>query len=604
MFDIRENLKKLPDKPGVYLMKDENEKVIYVGKAISLKNRVRQYFNSSKNHSSKVVSMVCNISSFEYIITDSELEALILECNLIKEYRPKYNILLRDDKTYPYIKITTNEDYPRILKVRKVLKDNCKYFGPYTNITALNDTLEVIKNILPIRTCNIDIKKAIKNNVRPCLNLHINKCVGPCTGNVKKEEYNDMINDIVMFLSGKEEKLINNLKEKMNELSIDLKFEEASIYRDKIRSLEEILNKQKIDTTISDLDQDVIAMSKILDEACVQIFFVRNGKIVGREHFIFEGVKDSDNKDILTTFVKQFYINQEYIPRQIIIEEEIEDIFLLSEYLSSKKGRKVEIRVPKKGEKRSLIQLVKKNSLEYLEKFNTSNRLKYEKSIGVLEKLKDILDLENIPKRIEAFDISNISGVDSIGAMVVFIDGKKEKKEYRKYKIKTVVGMDDYSSMKEVLKRRLKQDNLPDLILLDGGKGQVSAVKKILKENIPVWGMYKDDKHKTKGLINLEKDIVLDKSSDIYRFVASIQEEVHNYAINYHRSIRNKSLTKSVLDDIQGIGEKRKKSLISHFKDIKNIEDATVEQLLEVEGMNRLSAQNVYDFFKNMNREK
>lgn len=601
MFDIQEQLKKLPAQPGVYLMKDKFNNIIYVGKAISLKNRVRQYFQSSKNHSSKVKSMVKNIESFEYIITDSELEALILECNLIKQYRPKYNVLLRDDKTYPYIKVTTNEDYPRVLKVRKVLKDKAKYFGPYTNLTAVNDTLEIIRNTYPIRTCNIDIDKAIKNKVRPCLNMHIKKCVGPCTGNISKEEYNKMIEEIIMFLSGKEENLIEILKEKMNKCAMDFNFEDAAIYRDKIRSLEEMMQKQKIDATTSDLNQDVIAMARAHDEACVQVFFVRNGKIVGREHFILVGVMDSTRESILGSFVKQFYMEQEYIPRELIIEDEIEDSFILEEWLSAKKGSKVTIRIPQKGEKKSLVDMVRKNAIEYLEKFSELNKRKYEKSTGALEQLKELLNLDEIPIRIESFDISNIQGVDSIGSMVVFTNGKKDKKEYRRYKIKTVIGPNDYDSMAEIVERRLKYGDLPNLILLDGGKGQVSAVQKVLDRygvEIPLWGMYKDDKHRTKGLISQEKEIELDKTSNLYRFVASIQEEVHNFAITYHRSLRNKSLTKSVLDDIQGIGEKRKKALLAYFKDIDSIKEASVEELAQVEGMNKASAESVYNFFR------
>ena len=601
MFDIQEHLKQLPAEPGVYLMKDKFDNIIYVGKAKILKNRVRQYFQSSKNHSSKVKSMVKNIDKFEYIITDSELEALILECNLIKKYKPKYNVLLRDDKTYPYIKVTTNEDFPRVLKVRKVIKDKAKYFGPYTNTTAVNDTLDIIKNIYPIRTCNIDIERAIKTNMRPCLNLHIKICVGPCTGNVTKEEYNKMIEEIILFLSGKEEKLIDILKEKMNKCAMDFNFEEAAIYRDKIKSLEDMMEKQKIDTSTSDLNQDVIAMARAHDEACVQVFFVRNGKIVGREHFILEGVMDSTRESILGSFVKQFYMEQEYVPKEIIIEDEIEDSFILSEWLSSKKGQKVTIRVPQKGEKKSLIEMVRKNAIEYLEKFSDMNKRKYEKSIGALEELKQILNLDNIPKRIESFDISNIQGVDSIGSMVVFTNGKKDKKEYRRYKIKTVIGPNDYDSMAEIVERRLKYGDFPDLMLLDGGKGQVSAVKKVLNKynvEIPLWGMYKDDKHRTKGLISQEKEIELDRTSNLYRFVASIQEEVHNYAISYHRSLRNKSLTKSELDDIQGIGEKRKKALLNHFKDIEAIKKATFEELLEVEGMNKTSSESVYNYFR------
>ena len=601
MFDIQEQLKKLPAEPGVYLMKDEHDKIIYVGKAISLKNRVRQYFQSSKNHSSKVKSMVKNIKSFEYIITDSELEALILECNLIKKYRPKYNVLLRDDKTYPYIKVTVNEDFPRVLKVRRVLRDKAKYFGPYTNIEAVNDTLEVIRNIYPIRTCNIDIERAIKNNMRPCLNLHIKRCVGPCTGNVSKEEYNKMIEEILLFLSGKEETLIEILREKMNKCSMEFNFEEAAVYRDKIMNLQEMMQKQKIDVSTDDINQDIIAMAYNDEEACVQSFFIRHGKIVGREHFILEGTKDSSKEAILGSFVKQFYMKAEYIPKEIIIESEIEDQIVLEEWLSNIKGKKVSIRIPQKGDKKSLISMVKKNAMEYLEKFSNLNKRKYERSEGALIELAEVLGLEEPPRRIESYDISNIQGVDSIGVMVVFTNGLKDKKEYRRYKIKTVEGPNDYDSMAEILERRLQKGNFADLILLDGGKGQVSAVKKVFDKygiDIPLWGMYKDDKHRTKGLICASKEIELDKTSNLYRFVASIQEEVHNYAISYHRSLRNKSLTKSSLDDIPGVGEKRKKTLLSHFKSIEDIKNASVEELSKVEGLNKSVAENIYDYFR------
>ena len=560
-----------------------------------------KYFQSSKNHSSKVKSMVKNIKSFEYIITDSELEALILECNLIKKYRPKYNVLLRDDKTYPYIKITINEDYPRVLKVRKVLRDKAKYFGPYTNVEAVNDTLEVIRNIYPIRTCNVDIDRAIKNNMRPCLNLHIKRCVGPCTGNVSKEEYNKMIEEIILFLSGKEEKLIEILKEKMNKCSMEFNFEEAAIYRDKILNLQEMMQKQKIDVSTDDVNQDIIAMAYNDEEACVQSFFIRHGKIVGREHFILEGTKDSTKESILGSFVKQFYMNAEYIPKEIIIESEIEDQVVMEEWLSNIKGQKVSIRVPQKGDKKSLISMVKKNAMEYLEKFSNLNKRKYERSEGALIELAEVLGLEEPPRRIESYDISNIQGVDSIGVMVVFTNGLKDKKEYRRYKIKTVEGPNDYDSMAEILERRLQKGDFADLILLDGGKGQVSAVQKVFDKygvNIPLWGMYKDDKHRTKGLISATKEFELDKTSNLYRFVASIQEEVHNYAITYHRSLRNKSLTKSSLDDIPGVGEKRKKALLSNFKSIEDIKNASVEELSQVEGLNKSVAENIYNYFR------
>ena len=589
MFDIQEHLKTLPASPGVYIMKDKFGNVIYVGKAVSLKNRVRQYFQSSKNHSDKVKSMVKNIFSFEYIMTDSELEALILECNLIKKYKPKYNILLRDDKTYPYIKVTVNEDYPRVLKVRRILKDKAKYFGPYSNVSAVNDTIDIIRNIYPIRTCNIDMDKAIKSGMRPCLNYHIKKCIGPCTGIVSKKEYMDMIDEILLFLSGKEDKLVGVLEEKMKAASMVLDFEEAASYRDKISSLKDVMEKQKISNVQNDSDQDVIAMANFDQEACVQVFFIRNGKVSGRENFMLEGVKDSDRSTILGSFIKQFYMSQEYIPRELIVEEEFLDMEIMEEILSSKRGTAVSIRVPKRGDKRALVLMVRKNADEYLLKFDDLKKKKYEKSIGSLEELGKLLDLDakNL-NRIEAYDISNIQGVDSIGTMVVYTKGIKDKKEYRRFKIKTVEGPDDYASMAEVLDRRLKHGNLPDLILLDGGKGQVSAVKKVLEENgedIPLWGMYKDDRHRTKGLLNGEKTIELDRTTSLYRFVAGIQEEVHNYSISYHRSLRDKKMTKSILDDIPGIGPKRKKALMDRFKDVDKLKKASKEDLVAIDGI-------------------
>ena len=589
MFDIQEHLKTLPASPGVYIMKDKFGNVIYVGKAVSLKNRVRQYFQSSKNHSDKVRSMVKNIFSFEYIMTDSELEALILECNLIKKYKPKYNILLRDDKTYPYIKVTVNEDYPRVLKVRRILKDKAKYFGPYSNVSAVNDTIDIIRNIYPIRTCNIDMDKAIKSGMRPCLNYHIKKCIGPCTGMVSKKEYMDMIDEILLFLSRKEDKLVGVLEEKMKAASMALDFEEAASYRDKISSLKDVMEKQKISNVQNDSDQDVIAMANFDQEACVQVFFIRNGKVSGRENFMLEGVKDSDRSTILGSFIKQFYMSQEYIPRELIVEEEFLDMEIMEEILSSKRGTAVSIRVPKRGDKRALVLMVRKNADEYLLKFDDLKKKKYEKSIGSLEELGKLLDLDakNL-NRIEAYDISNIQGVDSIGTMVVYTKGIKDKKEYRRFKIKTVEGPDDYASMAEVLDRRLKHGNLPDLILLDGGKGQVSAVKKVLEENgedIPLWGMYKDDRHRTKGLLNGEKTIELDRTTSLYRFVAGIQEEVHNYSISYHRSLRDKKMTKSILDDIPGIGPKRKKALMDKFKDVDKLKKASKEDLVAIDGI-------------------
>lgn len=600
MFDIEEHLKTLPASPGVYIMKDKYGNVIYVGKAVSLKNRVRQYFQSSRNHSDKVRSMVKNISSFEYIITDSELEALILECNLIKKYKPKYNILLRDDKTYPYIKVTVNEDYPRVLKVRRILKDKAKYFGPYSNVSAVNDTIDIIRNIYPIRSCNIDMDKAIRTGMRPCLNYHIKKCIGPCRGRVSKKIYMDMVDEIILFLSGKEDKLVGILEEKMKAASQALMFEEAASYRDKINSLRDVMEKQKISNVQSDSDQDVIAMANFDQEACVQVFFIRNGKVSGRENFMLEGVKDSERSTILGSFIKQFYMSQEYIPKELIVEEEFLDMEIMEEILTSKRGSSVSIKVPKRGDKKALILMVRKNADEYLVKFDDLKKKKYERSIGSLEELAKILDLDaGRLERIEAYDISNIQGVDSIGTMVVYTNGVKDKKEYRRFKIKTVEGPDDYASMAEVLDRRLKHGNLPDLILLDGGKGQVSAVKKVMEDNgedIPLWGMYKDDRHRTKGLLNGDKTIELDRTTSLYRFVAGIQEEVHNYSISYHRSLRDKKMTKSILDDIPGIGPKRKKTLMARFKDIDNLKKASKEELVALDGITDRLAENILKY--------
>lgn len=600
MFDIEEHLKTLPASPGVYIMKDKYGNVIYVGKAVSLKNRVRQYFQSSRNHSDKVRSMVKNISSFEYIMTDSELEALILECNLIKKYKPKYNILLRDDKTYPYIKVTVNEDYPRVLKVRRILKDKAKYFGPYSNVSAVNDTIDIIRNIYPIRSCNIDMDKAIRTGMRPCLNYHIKKCIGPCRGRVSKKTYMDMVDEIILFLSGKEDKLVGILEEKMKAASQALMFEEAASYRDKINSLKDVMEKQKISNVQSDSDQDVIAMANFDQEACVQVFFIRNGKVSGRENFMLEGVKDSERSTILGSFIKQFYMSQEYIPKELIVEEEFLDMEIMEEILTSKRGSSVSIKVPKRGDKKALILMVRKNADEYLVKFDDLKKKKYERSIGSLEELAKILDLDaGRLERIEAYDISNIQGVDSIGTMVVYTNGVKDKKEYRRFKIKTVEGPDDYASMAEVLDRRLKHGNLPDLILLDGGKGQVSAVKKVMEDNgedIPLWGMYKDDRHRTKGLLNGDKTIELDRTTSLYRFVAGIQEEVHNYSISYHRSLRDKKMTKSILDDIPGIGPKRKKTLMARFKDIDNLKKASKEELVALDGITDRLAENILKY--------
>ena len=463
---LKDLIKNLPHQPGVYLMKDKAKKVIYVGKAISLKNRVRQYFQSKKNMDAKVRAMVSHIDEFEYIVTDSEMEALILENNLIKEYKPQYNILLRDDKTYPYIKVTLNEYFPRVLKVRKVEKDKAKYFGPYTNAFIVNETLEVIKEIYPIRTCTRDIKRSIEKKERPCLNLYIKKCVGPCTGKVDEAEYMKMIYEIIDFLSGKSEDMISILEEKMRQAAKNLDFEEAATLRDKISSMKGMLERQKI-VSASTVDQDYIAVAKEEDLSCVQVFFVRGGKVVGRENFIFDKSRNSQAEEIISSFIKQFYMSVNYVPKELVVDTDFEDMQIMSDWLSSKKGQKVQITVPQKGDKKHLLDLVRKNAFETIKQKSNLKMAKLERTVGVMKELQEFLQLDEMPVRVEAFDISNIQGVDSVGAQVVFVNGEKAKKLYRRYKIKSVDGPNDYASMEEIIRRRLKHPDLPDLILMD-----------------------------------------------------------------------------------------------------------------------------------------
>ena len=601
MFDIQEHLKTLPHSPGVYLMKDADGKIIYVGKSKNLKNRVRQYFQSSNNKYGKTKHLVKRIRAFEYIMTDTESEALILENTLIKKHKPRYNLLLKDDKTYPYIKVTVGERFPRVLKVRKIINDGSKYFGPYTNIAAVNDTIELINDNFKIRTCKIDIERAIEKKARPCLNFFIGRCMGPCSGDVDESEYKEMIAEVMTFLSGREETLVKLLKKKMYELSAEFNFEEAAVYRDKIMAVEKVIEKQKTDNALIGINQDVVALANDDQSACVQVFFIRNGKIVGREHFILDETEGEQKNEILSSFIKQFYLQQEYIPKEIIIEEDFDDKEVVEGILSDKATRKVNLTVPVKGDKKKLVEMVRKNAEEYLIKFADINRKKFEKTLGPLQELQRILELEDSPKRIESFDISNIQRVDSIGTMVGYTNGVKDRKESRRYKIKTVEGPDDYSSMREVLERRFKHGSLPDLILLDGGKGQVNAVKEVADLygiEVPIWGMYKDERHRTKGLTDGKNEIELVRTSAIYRFVAGIQEEVHRFSISYHRSLRDKKMTQSILDDIPGIGAKRKKALLSHFLSVDNIKKASFEEILSVEGMNQNSAENVYNFFK------
>ncbi len=617
MFNIDEELKKLPDEPGVYIMKDEKGEIIYVGKAINLKKRVRQYFQSSRSNSPKVNAMVRHIREFEYIIVDNEVEALILEANLIKKHKPKYNILLRDDKQYPYIKIT-NEKYPRVIKTRKVQKDGAKYFGPYPSAYAVNDTLDIIRNLYPIRTCKINFDKSDKK-YRPCLNYYIGRCLGPCRGDVDHDKYMEMIDEIIMFLSGKEDKLIEVIEERMKRASENLDFESAAKYRDQINSLKLILEKQKV-VSSNMLDQDIIGMARGIEEVCIQVFFIRSGKIIGREHFILSDTFEEDKREILSSFIKQFYLGTAYVPKEILIEEEIEDMEAISQWLSEKRGNKVNIRIPRRGEKSQLMEMVKKNAMDMLNQYGDRLLREKEKNEKTLMRLQDILGLDEMPNRIEAYDISNISGIYSVGSMVVFENGTPKKSDYRRFRIKSTTTPDDYKSMKEILKRRftrglrereMVEDSqislegfslFPDLVMVDGGKGQVNAALEVLEElnlEIPVCGLVKDDFHKTRGIIYNNKEIQLDKDSLEFKLVYRIQEEAHRFAISYHRSLRSKEMLKSELDEIKGIGKKRKAALLKHFKTIDNIKKASIEELAQVEGMNRRVAEDLYNYFRN-----
>lgn len=619
MLSLEDKLKNLPENPGVYIMHDENNEIIYVGKAINLKNRVRQYFQSSKNQHPKVAAMVERIVDLEYIITDSELEALILECNLIKKHRPKYNIMLKDDKHYPYIKITTNEDYPRLLIVREIKKDGAKYFGPYTDVTAVNRTIDLLKSLFPIRYCNKNISR-IMGKERPCLNYHIKKCIAPCQGNVSKEQYRELIDSIIMMLEGKQEEVLKRLENKMHEAAENLEFERAAEIRDNMNSLIKIAEKQKIISSAL-IDQDIIAFAVNQSESCIQVFFVRGGKLIGREHFLIEDTKLSDSKEILSSFIKQFYESDTLIPREIILQEEIDEINIIERWLSDKRGGRVKIVVPQKGEKHKLIEMVSKNAEDTLRLMAEKQKNDEERTMGACRELMEILELSAIPERIEAFDISHLQGVLNVGSMIVFEKGRSNSRNYRRFRIKSVEGANDYESMREIIERRFihgikereeleaekkalelgKFSVFPDMIMLDGGIGQINAVLPVLKElgiSIPVCGMVKDDKHRTRGLIYNGREIEISINSKAFRLITNIQDEAHRFAINYHKSLRSKTVVKSVLDDIPGIGPARRKSLLSHFGSLKNIKKASVEELCEVEGMNKKTAEVVFNFFK------
>ncbi|PAB58121.1 excinuclease ABC subunit UvrC [Anaeromicrobium sediminis] len=611
---IKDKLKDLPKEPGVYLMKNEKGQVIYVGKAKVLKNRVSQYFRNSSNHTSKVRAMVGHIVDFEYIITDSEMEALVLESNLIKKHYPKYNVLLRDDKQYPYIKITIGEKYPRIIKTRKVYKDKAKYFGPYTQVSAVNQTIDLIKKFYPLRTCRKNLEK---NNERPCLNYHIKKCIGPCTGNVSNEEYMKMIDEIILFLNGKDKILIEKIEEKMKSAAMNMEFELAANYRDQIMAIKAITERQKIIST-SDIDQDIIAVAKGTEYACVMIFFIRSGKLIGREKYTLSNIDGDSKGEIISSFVKQFYSGTPFIPKEILVETDLEDNEIIEKWLSTKKDSKVSIKAPKRGEKKELVDLVHKNAVEMLNEENLSIMREKEKSQGALDELSKLLGIEGL-KRLEAFDISNTQGIFSVASMVVFEDGKSKRSDYRRFKIKTTENINDYASMQEVIFRRLRRgleekekltkekaligkfNDFPDLILVDGGLGHVNAATEILNAlnlNIPIAGMVKDDRHRTRGLIYEGEEINIQKQVKVYQLIGKIQEEAHRFAITYHKSLRGKTMVESILDEIKGIGPNRRKSLLKEFKTIEKIKEASIEELAKVDGMNTKAAKEVYDFFK------
>ncbi|RDU22062.1 excinuclease ABC subunit UvrC [Anaerosacchariphilus polymeriproducens] len=617
MFNIQEELKKLPGKPGVYIMHDDTDAIIYVGKAVNLKNRVRQYFQTSRNKGIKIEQMVSKIQRFEYIITDSELEALVLECNLIKEHRPKYNTMLKDDKTYPYIKVTIGEEFPRILFSRQMKKDKSKYYGPYTSAGAVKDSIELIRKIYKIRTCNRNLPKDIAKD-RACLNYHIHQCEAPCQGYISSEEYKKSIAKAMDFLNGNHKNILKELEEKMLKASNDMEFEKAIEYRELMNSVQQISQKQKI-TSSDREDKDVIALAISDDDAVVQVFFIRGGRLIGREHFYLTVGPEDKKSGILGSFIKQFYSGTPYIPKQLMIQEEIEDSSVIEEWLSKKKEQKVHIKVPQKGMKEKLVELAAQNAQLVLNQ--DKERLKREegRTIGAVKEIANLLDLEHL-ERMEAFDISNTSGFQSVGSMVVYEKGKPYRNDYRKFKIKSVQGPDDYSSMAEVLTRRFKRgleektvleqkkleeslgkfNKFPDLIMMDGGKGQVNIALKVLSElglSIPVCGMVKDDNHRTRGLLYNDQEIFIDKNSEAFKLITRIQDEAHRYAIEYHRSLRSKNQIHSILDDIKGVGPSRRKALMRAFQSIEKIKEASIDELAEVETMNQRSAKQVFEFF-------
>lgn len=612
MFLIEEELKKLPGKPGVYIMHGENDEIIYVGKAVSLKNRVRQYFQSSRNKGAKIEQMVTHITRFEYIVTDSELEALVLECNLIKEHRPKYNTMLKDDKTYPFIKVTVNEPYPRVLFSRTMKKDKAKYFGPYTSSTAVKDVIELVRKIYMVRSCNRNLPRDCGKD-RPCLYYHMKQCTAPCQGNVSEEAYKQNIGQVLHFLNGNFQETIDQLTEKMMAASEDMRFEDAAGYRDLINSIRRIGERQKI-TTYGEEDRDIIAVAMDESEdlreqdAVVQVFFMRGGRLIGRDHFFLRVARGDTKAQVLSSFLKQFYAGTPFIPAEIMMQTEIEDGEIIEDWLSARRKQRVHIRVPKKGTKEKLVELAKENAWMVLSKDRERIKREEGRTIGAVKEIEDWLGLKDIV-RMEAYDISNISGFESVGSMVVYEKGKPKRSDYRKFKIKWVQGPNDYASMEEVLTRRFTHESkgeydsfsiLPDLILMDGGRGQVNIARKVLGElgiDIPVCGMVKDDNHRTRGVYFNNVEIPIDTSGEGFHLVTRIQDEAHRFAIEYHRSLRSKEQVHSVLDDIPGIGETRRKALMRRFRSIENIRNASVEELSQTESMNVQSAEAVYQFF-------
>lgn len=618
MFQIEEELKKLPGQPGVYIMHDAKDAIIYVGKAISLKNRVRQYFQSSRDKTAKIRQMVSKIARFEYIVTDSELEALVLECNLIKEHRPRYNTMLKDDKTYPYIKVTASEEYPRILFSRQMKKDKNKYFGPFTSAGAVKDTIELIRKIYRIRACSRKLPQDMGKD-RPCLYYHIHQCDAPCQGYISQADYQESVKQAVTFLNGQYEPVMKYLEEKMRTASETMEFEKAIEYRDLLDSVKKVAQKQKI-TSQSMEDRDIIAMAKDERDAVVQVFFVRDGKLIGREHFHMNLTGSESKAEILNSFVKQFYAGTPFVPHEIWVQEELEDAEVIASFLTARRGQKVRFVVPKMGEKERLVELAEKNAKMVLSQDKEKIKREELRTIGAMNQIGSWIGLSGI-KRVEAYDISNISGFESVGSMIVYENGRPKRNDYRKFRIRTVQGPNDYASMREVLLRRFSHGleetkklqaeggdlamgsftRFPDLLMMDGGRGQVNIALEVLRElqlEIPVCGMVKDDNHRTRGLYYQNVEIPIDRHSEGFQLITRIQDEAHRFAIEYHRSLRGKEQVRSVLDDIKGIGPARRKSLMRTFKTIEAVREASVEELEAAPQMNRAAAEAVYIFFR------